>query len=446
MNLILGIILSLFTATYTLESTTAVVETGTAPTYSSYSYERTATSGRKGQMTAGNETRLKLSGWDGCVIKTVALEMRSNKASGAGSLAMTIGTDTVWSIINEPFSSEKWAGKYSEDWTTIAKRMSVAIEAGKSIEITISASENSLYINSYKITYEAPEPQCYAVSFVTGMGECPSSIVQTSVGQPIVLPNWKDTADWYFVGWSECEIVDEGQAPVLLKSGSDYLPKSDITLWAVYSNVKEFLPVTDYKTGVYIMAWRSRITDSVLDMGVVLVDAVDGGSIAVTGVQMEKNADGLYVFEGGVNEEMLYNLEFDGDDVYITHSYPESPIGYRENKLDAISVPWQYKVLDDGSVAFYYSLSNAEYALYVLLGADEKPIVTSKSIDMSKWKEVGFWLYPVQNASYTSWPLGKWTGLDEQEIFEREGETVFQWGIYELHVKNGKKVLYLNQR
>jgi hypothetical protein len=103
-------------------------------------------------------------------------------------------------------------------------------------------------------------------------------------------------------------------------------------------------------------------------------------------------------------------------------------------------------VLDDGSVAFYHSLSNAEYALYVVLGADEKPIVTSKSIDMSKWKEVGFWLYPVQNASYTSWPLGKWTGLDEQEIFEREGETVFQWGIYELHVKNGKKVLYLNQR
>ena len=95
--MLLGFLLSILTATYTLNSTTSVEQTGTAPTSSVAIYERTATTGQKGQMTAGNSTRLELSGWDGCTIVGIELQMRSNTSSGAGSLVVQIGKDTDFS-------------------------------------------------------------------------------------------------------------------------------------------------------------------------------------------------------------------------------------------------------------------------------------------------------------------------------------------------------------
>ena len=56
--MLLGFIFSILTATYSLSSTTLVEVSGDVPTGSTYTYERTATSGQKGQMTEGNSTRL----------------------------------------------------------------------------------------------------------------------------------------------------------------------------------------------------------------------------------------------------------------------------------------------------------------------------------------------------------------------------------------------------
>jgi hypothetical protein len=111
--MLLGILLSILTATYTLNSTTSVEQTGTAPTSSVAIYERSAATGQKGQMTAGNSTRLDLSGWDGCTIVGIELQMRSNTSSGAGSLMVQIGKDTLWSIENKSFNDNQWAGQFS---------------------------------------------------------------------------------------------------------------------------------------------------------------------------------------------------------------------------------------------------------------------------------------------------------------------------------------------
>ena len=121
--MLLGLIISILTATYSLNSTNTVEQTGTAPNASVAIYERTATTGQKGQMTAGNSTRLELSGWSGCYIKRVELQMRSNSKSGAGSLIMTIGADTLWHIENQTFDKNVWAGQYTTSWVAITKSM-----------------------------------------------------------------------------------------------------------------------------------------------------------------------------------------------------------------------------------------------------------------------------------------------------------------------------------
>ena len=103
--MLLGFIFSILTATYSLSSTTLVEVSGDVPTGSTYTYERSATSGQKGQMTEGNSTRLHLEGWDGCTIHSIDLQMHSNKSSGRGSLQVCVGEDVIWSVVDETFSS-----------------------------------------------------------------------------------------------------------------------------------------------------------------------------------------------------------------------------------------------------------------------------------------------------------------------------------------------------
>ena len=223
--MLFGLIFSILTATYTLSSNNTMKQEGEVPAYSNYHYERSSTTGQKGQMTEGNTTHLRLSGWDGCVVRSVRLEMHSNSKSGAGSLKMKVGKQVVWEIDDEPFSSNDWAGKYSSEWVDIRKGMEVTVDNHEAIDILITATENSLYINRYTIEYEAAPPTCYTVSFVTGLDSVPASITQSAIGAPIVLPMWRDAAGWYFQGWSEIEITGDTLLQEWLGAGSEYVPK-----------------------------------------------------------------------------------------------------------------------------------------------------------------------------------------------------------------------------
>jgi hypothetical protein len=111
--MICALILSIFSATFTLTSTTEVKPSGVLPNSSTYEYKRSATTGQKGQMTAGNTTCLELNGWDGCIIRKVELQMHSNTKSGRGFLDMTVGNNVVWAIEDQDFCEEAWAGMYT---------------------------------------------------------------------------------------------------------------------------------------------------------------------------------------------------------------------------------------------------------------------------------------------------------------------------------------------
>lgn len=141
--------------TYTVTSTSAVSVSGTAPEGSSAAYSSTYTS--KYQLTGGNSMTLTLKGFAGNKITCIKLSMKSNKSSGAGNFSATVGTTTISSIATTAFSNANWAGKYSQDFLDVTPAMSVTdkvVEANEDIVIKIAATTNSLYCQSFTITYE----------------------------------------------------------------------------------------------------------------------------------------------------------------------------------------------------------------------------------------------------------------------------------------------------
>ena len=391
---------SILKATYTLTSTTTVKQSGTAPESSVATYERTSSTGQKGQMTAGNSTRLELRGWDDYIIKEVELQMRSNMKSGAGSLSVVVGMDTLWKIDNQPFSDDVWAGNYSTDWLSIAKSMNTLVEENECIEINISATENSLYINSYTIYYAVP--QCYTVTFHTGLDTCPPPLTQSAPDKPLILPAWQDTAEWYFLGWSEEEVLENQLTMPLLSAGDSYLPRMNTTLWSVYSNQRDNRAVSEYISGQYAIAMFNEVTTLEGD-GMIMDGYVKDGVVSTQPVGLQRNSDGVYCIYSTLKENVLYDVQFYKDStVSIMHHDTKRMIGYKGKKLFTIDTLWQYRVLEeDGSLAIYYSYEDSYedsyekiyYALY--MGLQQNTMVAyAQKIDTVKWDSNALWLFP----------------------------------------------------
>ena len=390
--------------TYTLSTTTTIEQSGTPPESSVVTYDRTTTTGKKGQMTAGNSTRLELKGWDGCTIKRVELQMRSNTSSGAGSLSLVIGNDTLWQIDNQPFSDKSWAGKYTTDWLPITRSMNTIVKENECIEINISATENSLYINSYTIYYDPPVvPQCYTVTFYTGLDTCPFTLTQSSPDEPLILPILQDTAKWYFLGWTEVEVLDNQLITPLLSAGDTFLPRKNMTLWSVYSNQRENKAVSEYISGQYAIAMCNMVEgdDMVMDGYV-----QENGFISTQPVKLMRNHDGAYCIQSMLPEDVFYDVQFYEDStVRIMHHDTKRMIGYKGEKLFTIDTLWQYRVLEeDGSLAIYYPYDDKYYALYMGF-PQKKRVAYSEHIDIAKWRKFGLWLFP--KVEITTWPFGK---------------------------------------
>ena len=155
--------------TYTVSSTSAVATSGTAPAGSSAAYS--STYGTKNQLTGGNSMTLTLSGYAGCKITGIKLSMKSNSSKGAGSFSMKVGDTTLSSISDSKFNTSSWYGAWSTSYVDVTPTMSNAdytIADDENVVITIAATANSLYCQSFTITYEGnggegggetPEPE-----------------------------------------------------------------------------------------------------------------------------------------------------------------------------------------------------------------------------------------------------------------------------------------------
>lgn len=68
---------------------------------------------------------------------------------------MTAGATTISSIATAPFNAASWAGKWSTAYIDVMPTVTpYAIQSGEIVTLKIAATANSLYIQSYTITYE----------------------------------------------------------------------------------------------------------------------------------------------------------------------------------------------------------------------------------------------------------------------------------------------------
>ena len=447
--MLLGFVFSILTATYSLSSTTSIEVSGDVPMESLYSYATSARTGTRGQMTSGNSTHLQLKGWGGCRINSITLQMHSNKSSGTGSLMVRVGDEIVWSISNEDFCSSSWASAYTTEWVDVTNRIRHVVPMDADIDIIISATENSLYIGSYTIEYEEAPERCYTVDFSTGLDIAPTMQTQVSIGAPVLLPEWQDTLDWRFLGWSEEEVLETSSVPTVMPAGVQYFPSKNTTLWAVYSDGDALASVIDYQSDRYVVTMCNAFTETVLGAGrgMAMLGSVNNGEVALRDVGMIRSDDGGYILESPVDKNMAYHVDFVSDSTLtITHVSSNTYVGYAERSLSAIQSLWRYRVLDDGSLLVYYLYSEKSYILYFgtgVNGTNEYISAYSQSTLVDLYTEGALVLFPAVIIHYTSWPFGKGDGV-ENVLLQHDGEDrVFRFGIYELHVKDGKKTLHL---
>ncbi len=141
------------TAIYTISSKTAVTTSGTSPSGSSAAYSQTFAT--QSQMTSGNSTTLTLSGYAGYNITSITLSMHSNASAGAGSLSVVAGSTTITSVPTATmFNNAAWYGAWSSPYVNVVKTPTAyTVGSGQNVVFTITASTNSLFIQSYSVTY-----------------------------------------------------------------------------------------------------------------------------------------------------------------------------------------------------------------------------------------------------------------------------------------------------
>ena len=443
LKMILGLIFSVLTATYTIESSATVALSGTAPVGSEAIYSRSGTTGQKGQMTMGNSTTLLLTGWEGCTIDSVVLSMHSNTSQGAGSLAMHIGDVLSWEIPETDFANVAWNGSFTTSWVDISAVIGRIVQAGESIEVYIEASKNSLYIQSYTFYYTMPDPEAYEVALISGIGVEYPSLIEEFVGSGVILPQGIDTLDWRFLGWSETEVLETDSCPQIWRAGECYFPKRDCRMWAVYSDMEGGVQQRHYMSGDYVIAngfWETS-----------MCGVVSGGVVATQDVELLKEDQG-YVMLSNTYDDMIYSIVFLEDSLLtIQHLNTGKYIGFSGTKLSTQESKWRYRVLSDSSLCMYYEPSGKCRMLTFGFGVDaasDEVVAYSTSVDLSLMQSDGLLLFPAHVATFTTWPFGRLDSVEDIYDKHREnsvGDCIMHFGNYTLYIRNGRKYLHICQ-
>ena len=146
-----------YTVKYTVSSTIAVTTSGVAPNGSTATFKNTYTNNKE-QMTKGNSQTYTLSGFNGCVIKSVTLTMKSNSSAGAGTFSLKAGTTTLASIssattFNKWYDNTSYGSSYRPVHVTLTND-SYEIGANENVVIELAGTTNSIYCQAVEITYQ----------------------------------------------------------------------------------------------------------------------------------------------------------------------------------------------------------------------------------------------------------------------------------------------------
>ena len=240
------------TVTYTVSSRSAVtITSGTAPSGSSATFNNTYTT--KDQLTKGYKMTLTLSGYAGKKITGLSLSMKSNKSGGAGYLDVKAGKKQLAAIGSSSsgvnFNNKSWHGSYSTSYVNVEVSLSddtYIIQNGEDVVIVIGATVNSLYCQSFTLTYEAggsstPLPT-YNVSWKVNGAPYTTGNPSTSVkeGERVTALPTEPAAIGIkkFVGWTNAPIAEaQPAAPAVLFTTPEKAPAvtDHVTYHAVFA-------------------------------------------------------------------------------------------------------------------------------------------------------------------------------------------------------------------
>ena len=155
------------TVTYTVTGTNSVEVSGDVPQGAGAVY--VSSGSQKFRLTAGDAMTLTLSGYEGFAITNLVLEMKSNKSGGAGKLRVECGDTLLAEIGNAGFDSDYWHGAFSTNWVEVSPGVTATAIDGD-VAISIEATANSLYCQSFTIGYAAADTGAVALPFLAYNG------------------------------------------------------------------------------------------------------------------------------------------------------------------------------------------------------------------------------------------------------------------------------------
>ncbi len=288
--------------TYTISSKNTLTTTGTAPTGSNATIVETSNTST--QITSGNSQTLTLSGYNGCTITKLTLSMRSNTSKGAGKLSYsTDGGENFTYIVGSSsagvaFSNVAWYGKwFSDHMVNIVKDVTISPTTDNFI-IKIEATQNSLYCDSYTLTYSSSSSSSPSIdaSDVNIAYDATSGSLAYTINNPSSESlTASTTSDWLTLG-------TVGASPIAFTcSANPGKTSRTATVTLTYGSVTKNVTVTQ--------AGNPNIVDNISDI-------TAAGTYTVKGTIVAKSQRGFIVGDG-TGYVYYYNKEYTQADYNI---------------------------------------------------------------------------------------------------------------------------------
>ena len=407
------LLLILSIMTWTVENKNAVTGEGMWPYDIEVSYSCTY---QKGTVRANDEAVLSLGNLGGITVDKIDVYVKSNKTSGAGVFTVSANGAV---IATKEGNLKEWTGDYDNESFHGVSLLAEAHHGVNSLDIKLVGKENSLYIDRFTIEYS--NGPAHTVTLMKGKTKY-SELTEEKGGQGVILPKMADINEWKFVGWCGFEFWTITTEVTLYYANTKFYPVEDCTLWAVYKydNSPEMVYATDLVSGEYI--YLNTFSN-----------------LAISGEPENGKLNTSYASVTDKNQQYLVSFNAKGDSATIQHIASKKYIGFSGTKIVETASKWQ--VFHEGDkTAFYMLLNGKTYILWpdildmsgYCAGLLQTADVSQTTTALMTTKKVS------EESIYTCHPESK---LDVSHTSAEEQEYIFQFGLYELIIKNGHKEL-----
>lgn len=442
--------LFLLIALYTISGKQATAS-GEVPSGSTCEYVQTGN--QSGQMTAGNEITLTLSGYDALQLQSVTLSMKSNTSAGSGEMQLKVGETEVWRIADAPFSSADWAGAYSKDWVNISHSLGgLVVPDDAPIVLHIKASKNSLYLQSVAVEYIGGQTEKYTVSFRTYSSQQVEPITESQANAGVVLPDVAvSDASWQFYGWASAPVDNQDKQPAVYVAGATYYPSADCTLHAVYVQHDEpqpWWPTDDLSLGDYLIGLYEPVNSYMY----VATGGVTNGMLATVNRSVTSTDGWAAMSTISATEANIYTLDVKDDTLTIRHKATNSAVLMGGNgkfaKTSSANNAWIISPQEVETDAMpHYSISSevggkTYYFSFNLVSDD---VYFCPQTDQTRQHDL--LLYALSDIQDITWQYSSYAfGSGVQNTYQENTSTYrMPVGPYMLIIKNGKKYLQINE-